>query len=218
MVLIQMLTTLFVITDTSIYFIGIQRGKVKPVLATRLLFSVALTLSTFTTFRETGFPGVASNILNIADMFSVVFIMIVILLRKDTNWVFTKLEKTCLTAVLFIFVIWLITNQNVIANLLVQMILVVAYMPTWMHLWNTQRNTESLSAWTFDFLASGLGIITPLQTMDFLPIVYGIRSVISTFLVVILILRLKYRNLIDLTKDCQFNINDRKLYIMNSTC
>jgi len=61
------------------------------------------------------------------------------------------------------------------------------------HLWKATKNTETLGGWSFDSLASVIGIIEPLKTMALLPLVYGIRSIVSTLTVIILILRLKYR-------------------------
>jgi hypothetical protein len=78
---------------------------------------------------------------------------------------------------------------------LIQIILVIAYLPTLIHLWKSKENTESLSAWSLDFLASIFGMITPLQTMSLLPLIYSIRSAISTFFVMALILRINFREI-----------------------
>jgi hypothetical protein len=115
--------------------------------------------------------------------------------NKNNRRKFTKFEKICLYLVIFIFLIWITSRQNVLANILVQIILVIAYLPTLIHLWKSQENTESLSAWSLDFFASVVGIIAPLQTMDFLPLIYGIRSTISTFAVMLLICRIKFKKM-----------------------
>jgi hypothetical protein len=90
---------------------------------------------------------------------------------------------------------WVASGQNILANILIQIILVIAYLPTVIHLWKSEENTESLSAWSLDFFASIFGMIVPLMVMDLLPLVYGIRSTISTFIIIALILRIKYREI-----------------------
>lgn len=131
--------------------------------------------------------------LNIVDFLSVLATFFAMAMSKNQRREFTKFEKICLYFVIVIFLIWIISGQNILANILIQIILVIAYLPTLIHLWQSQKNTESLSAWSLDFLASIFGMIAPLQTMALLPLIYGVRSTISTFFVMVLILRIKFR-------------------------
>lgn len=105
----------------------------------------------------------------------------------------TFFEGWCLGAVVIIFIFWLVSKQNIAAHLSIQAILVTAYLPTFAHLWMTAKNTESLSMWSFDGLASLFGIIEPLRRWDILPLVYTLRSVTSAVVIIVLILRIKYR-------------------------
>lgn len=185
--------TLCIVIYVTIYLVGIKKGNVKPILATWLFFSLATVLSFFTDYKETGQSGLLANALNIVDTFATWSIFLVVLFKKDTNRKFNKFEEGCLLAVGIIFIVWILSKQNVLTHSAIQCILVVAYLPTLFHLWKTKENTESLSMWSFDSAASVFGTIEPLRTMTFLPLIYGIRAVISTLAVVVLIIRLKYK-------------------------
>lgn len=186
-------TIVFVAIYFSIYVVGIKKGQVKPVLATWLFLSLATFLSIVTNFRESGVSGLVANTYNIVDTFSVIIITVIILFREDTRFTFTIFEKYCLGAVTFVCLIWLLTGQNILAHLSIQVILVIAYLPTFSHLWKATQNTESLGTWGFNFVASIFGVVEPVRRLDLLPMVYGFRSILCTLAVSLLIVRIKIR-------------------------
>ena len=190
----QILMVASIMIYLSFYLVGIYKGRVKPVLATWLIFLFAALLSIFTDYRESGFNGLLANAFNIVDTLAIVIVFSVILFNKNTRLEFTIFEKRCLGVVFLIFILWILTGQNVLAHLAIQVIMVIAYLPMIIHLWNATKNTESLGMWSFDSIASILGMVEPLKTGAILPLVYSLRSTISTFLVIILIFRLKYRS------------------------
>jgi hypothetical protein len=189
----QIIIVICVLASTFIYIKGIRNNTVKPILATRIFLLLAFLLSALTSYKQTGTQGLLANMLNIVDFLSVLATFFAMAMSKNQRREFTKFEKICLYFVIVIFLIWIISGQNILANILIQIILVIAYLPTLIHLWQSQKNTESLSAWSLDFLASIFGMIAPLQTMALLPLIYGVRSTISTFFVMVLILRIKFR-------------------------
>ncbi len=189
----QIIIVICVFTQTFIYVRGIKNNTVKPILATRIFLLLAFFLIFLTNFSQTGLRGLGANMLNIVDVLSVLATFIAMALSKNNRRKFTKFEKICLYVVIIIFLIWIISGQNILANILIQIILVIAYLPTLIHLWKSEENTESLSAWSLDFFASVISLIAPIQTMDLLPLIYGIRSTISTFAVMFLIWRIKFR-------------------------
>ena len=181
-------------TYLVIYLNGIRSGKVKPTLSTWIFFAFAGVLSFITDFRETGVAGLFANSYNILDTSGVfVTLSFIFLFQKNINKKFNKIEKWCLTAVIIIGVLWLLSGQNVLAHLSIQLILLISYIPMFVHLWKANENTESLSMWSIDSLASAVGCIKPILSMDLLPAVYGLRSAVSTFTTVLLILRLKHK-------------------------
>jgi len=178
---------------SSIYLRELKKGNIKPVLATWILFSVATVLSFVMNFFENGIEGIAANFFNMVDTIATLVISVTLLFHKNIRKSFTVFEKKCFGAVVIVFFVWMMSGQNVIAHLSIQGILVIAYLPTLFHLWNARENTESLSMWFFNFLASFLGTIEPLKNMAFLPLVYGIRATVSTLAVILFVVRLQYR-------------------------
>ncbi len=176
-----------------IYLRGIKSGRTTPVLSTWIFFAFATFLSVVTDFRETGFHGLFSNSYNIIDALGTFLILVFILFQKNTSKKFNKLEKGCLIAVFVIFILWLISGQNILAHLSIQLIMFIAYFPMVTHLWKTKEDKEAISWWANDCFISLVGCINPIINKDLLPIVYGLRSAISTFITVLLILRLKYK-------------------------
>ena len=188
---IQIAIIAFILAYSSIYLISIKRGTVKPVLATWLFISVATILSFVTNFYESGLQGLLANSYNIVDSVASILIFAFVLSRKDIRKNFTSFEKGCLGAVVLVFVAWLLSGQNVLAHLCLQAILVIAYLPTLVHLWNAQTNTESITTWSLNAFAAIFGVIEPVKTGAILPIVYGVRSILSCLAVIILSVRLQ---------------------------
>src|SRR3989344_4966623 len=190
--LIQLAIVACIVVYASFFLRGMSRGTVRPVLATWLFLSLATILSFITNFAESGARGLLANSFNMIDTLAVWIISLVVIFHKDTRTQFTRFEKWCLGVVVVIFIGWLISGQNVMAHLSIQAILVIAYLPTLHKLWLATKNTESLGGWSFDCLASVFGIVEPLQTVAVLPLVYVIRSIVSTLSVIFLILRIKF--------------------------
>jgi len=190
---IQIAIVVCIVMYTSIYLHGITRGTVKPVLATWLFFSVATVLSFITNFSESGVQGVLENSYNIVDTLASLLIFIVVLFTKGLRKSFTVFEAVCVGAVILIFVTWLLSGQNILAHLCLQVILVIAYLPTLVHLWNARESSEPPTTWSLNALAAVFGIIEPIRSHDFLPLIYGIRSIISCLAVILLIVRQRIR-------------------------
>lgn len=181
-------------TYLVIYLSGIKSGRVKPTLSTWIFFAFAGVLSFITDFRETGVQGLFANSYNILDTSGVFITLIfIILFQKNINKEFNKLEKRCLIAVIIVGILWLLSGKNILAHLSIQVIMLISYLPMFAHLWKVEENTESLSMWSIDSFASFVGCINPIINRDLLPMAYGFRSAFSTFVTVLLILRLKYK-------------------------
>jgi hypothetical protein len=189
----QIIIVVCIFTQTFIYVRGIRNNTVKPILATRVFLLLAFLLTFLTNYSQTGVHGLSANIFNIVDFLSIFATFLAMAKSGNNHRKWTKFEKICLYIVILIFLIWIVSGQNILANILIQIILVIAYLPTLIHLWKSKENTESLSAWSFDFIASIFGMVIPLQTMDLLPLIYGVRSTISTFAIILLIWRIKFK-------------------------
>jgi hypothetical protein len=192
-ILIQFGIVVCITAYASIYISGIIRGTVKPVLATWLFLSVATVLSFVTNFSESGMRGMFANAYNIVDSIATVAIFIAVLFANNLRKTFTTFEKACLGSVFLVFIAWLVSGQNILAHLCLQGILVIAYLPTLVYLWNAHESTESITTWSLNALAAMFGIVEPIQTRALLPIVYGVRSILSCIAVVALTIRLQMR-------------------------
>lgn len=190
--IINILIALCILIYFLIYLRGIFKGTAKPVLATWLFFSIATSISLLSNFNITGIKGLSSNFFNLIDTFSVITIFLIIVFRKDTRKKFTTFEKYCIIAVTVVLLFWIVEGKDFLTHIVVQVILVIAYLPSLVKLWSSKENTEPLGTWLFDFFGSAIGLITPIKTGDILPIIYGTRSALSTLLMVIFVLRNKY--------------------------
>lgn len=184
---------IFIVIYCGIYLHGIFKGKIKPILSTWLLLLFATILSFLTDYKETGRDGLFSNAFNMIDGFATLSIFLVVLFYKDTRKKFSLFEKRCLFATFLIFIFWIISGENILSHLAVQVILVIAYFPTIIHLWHAKKNTESLSMWTINCVAAAFGTIEPIRSMSLLPLVYGLRAVVCTLTVALLVFRLKLK-------------------------
>lgn len=185
---------ILITTYLYIYLSGIKSGRVKPILSTWIFFIFATFLSVVTDFRETGIHGLFANSYNILDALGTfITLAFILFFQKNINKEFNKLEKGCLAAVIIVGMLWFLSGQNILAHLSIQVIMFIAYIPMVFHLWKAKENTESLGMWSLETITSAIGCINPILNKDMLPIVYGFRSFFSTFLIVLLILRLKYK-------------------------
>ena len=177
----------------SIYLSGILRGSVKPVLATWTFLSIATILSFITNFSESGMQGVLANSYNMIDSIATLVIFSVVLCKKGLRKTFTLFEIGCVAAVCLVFIAWIFSGQNVLAHLCLQIILVIAYIPTLVHLWYATEVTEPLSTWSLNVVAALFGLIEPAKSRALLPLAYGIRSIVSCLAIILLTLRLRLR-------------------------
>jgi hypothetical protein len=199
--LLEILTVIFTLTYGTICLIQLAKGNIKPVLATWLFFSFAAILSVIMNYKESGFSGISANLFNLTDTIVLIVCTVFILLKKETRRTFTLFEKFCLLAVGLVFAGWISTGENVISYLAIQVMFLIAYMPTFVHLWKADKNTESLIMWVLNCVACIFGVVLPILQRDFLPTVYGVRAVLCTATVVVLILRLQNRNKIMVTSN-----------------
>jgi len=140
-----------------------------------VFFLIAVALSLIT-FKSEGKYGFLDNILNTTDLVYVGLSTLAIWVYGDVSTKFNRFDIFCLIAVALIFVFWLITQNHLITNLLVQLILVIAYFPTIRRLLKTKQNTESFGIWAGMLLVSSIALIS---TEGILAKTYTLRAVIS---------------------------------------
>jgi len=170
------------------YCILTYKQKIKPALAMWLFFSIAVSMSLVTYMANDNFT-LLDNILNTADLLLVVIVTIVIYFLGDKSSKFTRFDKLCLFAVVIISLFWFFTKTHFLSNLMIQTVLVIAYIPVIRRLWQSKENTEPFSVWILMMIAP---IFALLSSKGTLATVYSVRAIASTAILLILMLRVVY--------------------------
>ena len=166
-------------------------GQIAPVLATWIVFLVATQMSLFTYLRSSEKHTWLSNIYIVADCLNVIIVLLVaIFLGKKVRLGLTFFEIGCLTGCAIIAMIWFFSRSHVLCNLMIQVMMIIAYFPLVYHLWNAPANTEPYFPWLITMLASTLAMYEPIKKRDLLAAVYLTRSTLSVLVVIMLMIRL----------------------------
>jgi hypothetical protein len=175
------------------YILMLIRREIRPALAMWLFFSIAIIMSLVTYRRESGY-GLLDNIMNTVDLIYVVTVSVAIILFGDKSSKFTRFDKWCLYAVLVIVMFWFFTSNHRVTNLLMQAILVIAYIPVVKRLLESKENTEPFSVWIGMLIAPSIALISSKGT---LATVYSVRAIICVSILLLLMLRIELLKLKD---------------------
>ena len=170
------------------YCVLIYRQEIKPALAMWLFFALAVIMSLVTYLGDSNF-SLWDNILNTTDIILTGSVTVFIFIYGDHSSKFNRFDIGCLIAVILIIVFWIITKNHLIANLLVQTIIVIAYFPVVRRLLITKENTESFIVWIGMLIAPFFAL---LSSKGLLATVYSVRAMICVGLLLILMLRIEY--------------------------
>ncbi len=170
------------------YCILTYKGKIKPALAMWFFFSIAVAMS-LTTYMSNDHFSLLDNILNTTDLFLVITVTIVIYFFGDTSSRFSKFDKACLIAVVLISLFWFVTKTHFLSNILIQLVLVIAYFPVIKRLWQSKENTEPFSVWILMMIAPVFALLSSKGT---LATIYSVRAIVSTALLLLLMIRVEY--------------------------
>jgi hypothetical protein len=178
---------IIIISITVIYIKQLVQRKIKPALAMWLFFSIAIGISMITYLRD-GEYTLYDNIMNATDLVYVVTVTIAIIIFGDKSSKFTAFDKGCLIMVSIIIVFWLFTNNNQITNILMQLILIIAYFPVMKRLLTLKENTESFPVWIGMLIAPAISL---LSSKGILAIIYSGRAILCVSLLLLLMLRVE---------------------------
>ncbi|MEX1063914.1 MAG: hypothetical protein WED06_01090 [Candidatus Paceibacterota bacterium] len=170
------------------------KGQIRPVFATWLLFAVATGLSLATYFSSEKHSAV-SNIGNVCDATATWSVFLVIsIFAKNKIWGFNRFEKRCLLAAGLIVIFWIFSREHVVANLLLQSLITVGYLPMIRSLWRTVGNTESFLAWSLCLIAVIVSIYPAAAGDDSLALTYVLRGLGCVSLTLLIMLRAELRS------------------------
>ncbi len=187
---------LFVIITVSLinlfiaatYFWQLYRKRSKPALAMWIFFSLAVSMSLITYLKEGNF-GFWDNVLNTTDLFLVIFVTIAIWFMGDKSTRFNRFDRWCLVAVLAIIAFWVISQNHLLTNLGIQLILIIAYFPVVRRMLTMKENTEPFAVWIALMLAPMVSLIT---SKGMLAAIYAIRAIACTGLLLALMIRIEW--------------------------
>ncbi|HAN19123.1 MAG: hypothetical protein A2X13_02485 [Bacteroidetes bacterium GWC2_33_15] len=170
------------------YCILIYKKEIKPALAMWIFFTLAVVMSLITYLAD-GNYSIWDNILNTTDILLVSTVSVFIYIYGDKSSKFNKFDTVCLIAVLLIIIFWIISRNHVITNLLIQLILVIAYFPVIKRLIKSKENTEPFTVWIGMMLAPVFALIS---SKGALATIYSVRAIICVGLLLLLMLRVQY--------------------------
>lgn len=170
--------------------------KSNPALATWIIMEVMILLS-FWMYWESPEKSWSSNIGVTGGMIAITVILAGVMaanIRHDELRVaFGKVQKWCLAAGGATVVLWSLTDDPFIYYILVQVIGVVAYIPTVKKLWRAERSTEPLFLWIALLIAFILAIYPAWLKKDLFAWIYLGRTIPTTLLLIWIIIRVKQR-------------------------
>lgn len=171
----------------------VWRGDAAPVLATWLLFAVAVSLS-FATYWASEKHSIVGNIGNAVDVVGVwAILLFVALLGKHVRLGFSPFELGCLVASGLILLLWRASKLHATSNLALQVVMTVAYFPTIAQLWGATSSTEPLAFWTAIWVSAVLTLVPAIIDRDRLACAYAGRAVVMVSVLIALMLRIQLR-------------------------
>lgn len=172
---------------TSRYCWLLYKRRIKPALAMWVFFSIAVAMSLITYLAKDNF-SLWDNILNTTDLILVVTVSVAIAIYGDKSSKFTKFDTGCLIAVLLAIIFWIFTQNHLITNLSIQLIMVVSYFPVVKRLIESKKNTEPFSVWILMMLVPAFSLIS---SKGMLARIYSLRAMICVALLLLLMVRIE---------------------------
>ena len=171
------------------YVYQISRRQVLPTLSTWIILVVATSLNVVSYLVATHLD-VISGILGLTDALVCWFIFITTVISAGLKMQFQSFEKYYLTVSGFIVLFWIISRSAFIANLLMQILIIVGCSSTIQSLLCTNENHESFLFWGLVLVASTLSLYPAAVEGNLLALIYSIRSIVVVCVILSLMFRL----------------------------
>lgn len=195
---INQLATLIIfilsISAALVYSYKIYKRAIQPTLSTWLIFCAATSMS-LGSYLFTPNKQIFAAALNAADVFTDVLIIFTIIMFTESRWRLKPFEKYYLFGLIFISLFWFLTRNALYANLLVQVMLALAYFPTIHNILKNKVSHESFLGWGIIELSTLISLIPTFYVWqkhgNFLAFVYSARSFV--FIAFLMVLMYMYR-------------------------
>ncbi len=188
---ISALLTVLCMSAFGVHYIVLTAlGTIQPTLSTWLLFSIACSLS-FWTYWSTEMHSFAGNIANTVDLILTWSILVCLMaLGTQSGHLFRLIDMLCLIASFAILLGWRMSGKHTVANIAIQIVMVVAYLPTFYSLLTATGMPESMTSWMIGWLGGAFALSSAILARDRLAILYAFRAFASlSFMLLLLFLR-----------------------------
>ncbi len=171
---------------TSRYMYQIYRRDVNPALSTWVIFFVGGFLSFLTYIHSGKNLNFETGIFNTVDMIGDMLVVLAIILWvKKPKLHFELFERLYLSGAVTIVIFWIISENPIVSNALLQLLIAGGYIPTIRKVIKNKRNTDSFYSWGIYLVTSSVALSIGLGNHDTLATLYALKSVIMTTVVLI---------------------------------
>jgi hypothetical protein len=190
------ITSLIMLIGSIYYCYEIAKNKVSPPPATFIILSMTFPFAFYMYMQKPDWSYTA----NIGLSSAVVCVWIVcafligkLLYEKRLNVGITKFHWITIVSSIIVLFFWFITKDNFTAYILLQVSALIGYIPVIDKLLKAKRNFDSMIFWTSIFLSTLVASYAAWERNDIESWIYIGRAVPSTFIVIVLMIRLKLK-------------------------
>jgi uncharacterized membrane protein len=179
------------------YCAKLIRKEISPRIATWLIFEVGVVMS-LVTYLAGQDHSLVKAALNVADSVQVTVILLTLLIEQKGRKIhFTLNELVSLAISCIATAAWMITKTGWIGFIGFQLVMSIAYLPTFESLWRWKLGPvpEPMEKWGINVMIASVGIVVDTTGRhDYLALVYPLRALILCIVVVLLIARWKQKS------------------------
>jgi hypothetical protein len=199
-------TSAAVIVTVLVFYVGARycakliRKEISPRIATWLIFEIGVVMS-LATYLAGDDHSLIKAALNVADSLQVTVILVTLLIEHRGRKIhFTQNELLSLVISCVAAVAWMITKTGWVGFIGFQLVMSVAYFPTFESLWcwKLGPSPEPMEKWGINVMIAVIGVVVDITgRRDYLAMVYSLRALILCIVVVVLIARWEYKSKVE---------------------
>lgn len=204
-------TSAAVIVTVLVFYVGARycakliRKEISPRIATWLIFEIGVVMS-LATYLAGNDHSLIKAALNVADSLQVTVILVTLLIEHRGRKIhFTRNELASLVISCVAAVAWMITKTGWVGFIGFQLVMSVAYFPTFESLWRWKLgpSPEPMEKWGINVMIGVIGVVVDITgRRDYLAMVYPLRALILCIVVVVLIARWEYKSKVEPSPAC----------------
>jgi len=185
------------LTGSIWYCYLILQEKVQPPPATFIILSLTFPLAFYMYAQKPNWSFTAN--IGLTTAIASTWIIGVVLLtklsfQKRLHIELNPFQRITILASVVILSFWFITKDHFTAYLLLQISALIGYIPVYRKLWIARKNPDSLLFWLSIFFSNCVATYAAYEKDDLESWIYIIRAIPSTAIVVLLMVRIEYKN------------------------